>query len=160
MAIEPMNRKAGSSISRDKSAAKWASRGNNYDPSHVDFGQCARVANFLIVCVSKRFFSVTINQLRDGARFPTVWSKMWFQNISRSWTSKLLANWLMSSSASRLVNFNFESKFQIKKYSPLWFRVRRLHYESVFQAFNHFFCRWRDWWNIIDNQTIFESRMR
>jgi hypothetical protein len=28
--------------------------------------------------VSKRFFSVSINQLRDGARFPTVWSKMWF----------------------------------------------------------------------------------
>jgi hypothetical protein len=63
-----MNRKAGSSISRDKSAAKWASREKQYDPSHVDFAMRPS-GEFPIVCVSKRFFSVTINQLRDGADF-------------------------------------------------------------------------------------------
>jgi hypothetical protein len=54
MAIEPMNRMAGSSISRDIN--RRAVRPSETISSHVDFGQCAewRISRILF----KRFFAV------------------------------------------------------------------------------------------------------
>jgi hypothetical protein len=75
IAIEPMNRKAGP-FRATKAQRSEQTEGNNYDPGHVDFGQCARVANFPIVCVSKRFFSVRLISSVMARGFPTVWSKI------------------------------------------------------------------------------------
>jgi hypothetical protein len=67
----------------------------------AEFPYCLRVQKVL---------SVSINQFRDGARISTVWSKIWFQNISRSWTSKLLANWLAAFRAFGKLTSSFCSK--------------------------------------------------
>jgi hypothetical protein len=76
IAIEPMNRKRVRPFRATKKQRSEQTERNNYDPSHVDFGQCARVANFLIVCVSKRFFRYRLISSVMARGFPTVWSKM------------------------------------------------------------------------------------
>jgi hypothetical protein len=48
-----MNRKAGSSISREKAQRSEQAERNNYDPSHVDFAMRPS-GESLIVCVSKK----------------------------------------------------------------------------------------------------------
>jgi hypothetical protein len=93
----------GSSISRDKSAAKWANQVKQLQPSHVDFAMRPS-AEFYRLRVQGSFRYRLISSVMARG-FPTVWSKIWFQNISRSWTSKLLANWLISCIASRLGKF-------------------------------------------------------
>lgn len=56
-------------FARQKAQRSEQTERNNYDPSHVDFGQCARVANFPnCLRIQKRFFAVAINYFRDGAR--------------------------------------------------------------------------------------------
>jgi hypothetical protein len=71
--------------------------------------------------VQKVFFC-TINQFRDGARISDRLVENMIPKHFPVLTSKLLANWLISC-MSRLINFWVFSKFQIKKYSPLWFRA-------------------------------------
>jgi hypothetical protein len=66
IAIEPMNRKAGSSISRDKSASEVSKPRETITIQVMSISQCARVANFPD-CLCPKVFYVTINQLRDGA---------------------------------------------------------------------------------------------
>jgi hypothetical protein len=97
-------------------------------PSHVDFGQCARVANFRIVCVSKKVLSVSINYLRDGD-FDRLVENVIPKHF-RSWTSKLLANWLIELRVKILT-----SSFKVpnKECSPLWFRVRPHDYKVSFK---------------------------
>jgi hypothetical protein len=46
----------------------------------------------LLFACPKGFFPVSINQFRDGARISDRLVENMIQNISRSWTSKLLAN--------------------------------------------------------------------
>jgi hypothetical protein len=71
MAIEPMNRMAGSSISRDinRRSREQAERNN------IKSCRFRAMRQWRISELFKRFFAVTINYLRDGAR-PSVWSKM------------------------------------------------------------------------------------
>jgi hypothetical protein len=92
MAIEPMNRSSGFvHFARKKRSEEQAER-NNYNPSHVDFGQCARVANFPDCLRVQKVLSVSINQFRDGARI----SDRLVENVIPKHfpvlTSKLLAN--------------------------------------------------------------------
>jgi hypothetical protein len=56
MAIEPMNRKRVRPFRATKAQRSEQAR-ETIQSSHVDFGQCARVANFRIVCVSKTVLS-------------------------------------------------------------------------------------------------------
>jgi hypothetical protein len=58
MAIEPMNRKAVRPFRATKAQRSEQTERNNYDPSHVDFGNAPEWRISLIVCVSKRFFSI------------------------------------------------------------------------------------------------------
>jgi hypothetical protein len=68
IAIEPMNRK-GFVHSRDKKAQRSERREKQLNPSHVDFGQCARVANFAdCLCVQKGSFG------NDHPAISAVWS--------------------------------------------------------------------------------------
>jgi hypothetical protein len=85
MAIEPMNRKAVRPFRATKAQRSEQTERNNYDPVMSISGNA--VANFLIVCVSKKVLSITINQLRDGARISDRLVENVIQNISRSWTS-------------------------------------------------------------------------
>jgi hypothetical protein len=73
--------------------------------------------------------------------FPSVWSKMWFQTFP-GLDFQIISQLINELHASRRGKFLQFSKFQIKRCSPLWSRVRPRRLQSIFQTFITSWC-WR-----------------